>query len=80
MTTSEEIVAAAKALPEETRLQIVDMLLESVYASNGEIDEAWARVILRRGREIERCPSGKGFRGREFARGRWRKPFRRARC
>ena len=54
MTTSEEIVAAAKALPEEVRLKIVDMLLESVYSSNEEIDEAWARVIVRRGREIER--------------------------
>lgn len=54
MTSSEEIVAAAKALPEEVRLQIVDMLLESVYATNEEIDESWARVILRRGLEIDR--------------------------
>ena len=53
MTTSEEIVVVVKALPEETRLQIIDMLLESVYSTDEEIDEAWARVILRRGREIE---------------------------
>ena len=53
MMSINEIVAAAKALPEDARLQIVDMILDSVYAKDEEIDEAWARVILRRGREIE---------------------------
>lgn len=48
MTTSEEIVAAAKALPEETRLHIVDLLLASVESTDREIDGAWAVDLARR--------------------------------
>lgn len=54
MTTSEEIVAAAKSLSEEQRLKIIDLLLDSVYATDKELDEEWARIIVRRGREIDR--------------------------
>jgi putative addiction module component (TIGR02574 family) len=53
MTTSEEIIAAAEALPEETRLHIVDSLLQSIHRPNPSVDEAWAQVIERRVREIE---------------------------
>lgn len=66
MTTSEEIIAAAEALPEEVRLHIVDSLLNSVYSAGKDIDEAWARVIVQRGREIDRgevelIPAGEVF-------------------
>lgn len=54
MTKSEEIVAAVEALPEAQRLEIIDKLLDLLYAENTEIDEEWARVIVQRGREIDR--------------------------
>ena len=54
MTTSEEIIAAAEALPEEARLKIVDSLLQSINPPDPAVDEAWAQVVKRRVDEIER--------------------------
>lgn len=54
MTTTEDILAAAKSLPEAERLKLIDQLLDSVYAEDSEIDEEWTQLIVRRGREIDR--------------------------
>jgi putative addiction module component (TIGR02574 family) len=53
MTTSDEIVAAAKSLTEEERLHIVELLLQSVYSMDAEVSTAWEEELARRIHAIE---------------------------
>jgi putative addiction module component (TIGR02574 family) len=54
MSTFEEILSAALALPPGSRAMLADHLLESLDAPNQkEIDAAWAEEVERRIREID---------------------------
>ncbi len=55
--TTEQIAAAALALPEEDRLELADRLLESLDGPpDDDIERAWADEIARR---LEKVRSGK---------------------
>jgi putative addiction module component (TIGR02574 family) len=54
MSTFEEILSAALALPPEMRAMLADRLLESLDGfSQKEIDAAWAEEVERRIRETD---------------------------
>lgn len=57
MTTTEEIIAAARHLTEEKQLRIVDALLASIYATDTEDDAIIERELSRRVDAIERGES-----------------------
>ena len=57
IVTTEQIAAAALALPEEDRLELADRLLESLDGPpDDDVDRAWADEIARR---LEEVRSGK---------------------
>ncbi|HEY7119000.1 MAG TPA: addiction module protein [Tepidisphaeraceae bacterium] len=53
MTTTQEILAAAMALPREARAQLAEQLLDSLDLQRAEIDAAWETEIEARISEIE---------------------------
>jgi putative addiction module component (TIGR02574 family) len=54
MSTYEEIISAALALPPSARAMLVEHLMESLEADDQErIDAAWAEEGKRRNQEIE---------------------------
>lgn len=54
MSTFEELLRAALALPPSTRAMLADHLLESLNGANQkQIDAAWAKEVERRIREID---------------------------
>lgn len=54
MSTYEEIINAALALPPDTRAMLAEHLLESLDADDQKrIDELWAEEAERRDKEIE---------------------------
>jgi putative addiction module component (TIGR02574 family) len=54
MSTYEEIISAALALPPDTRAMLAEHLLESLDAEDQKrIDELWAVEAERRDKEIE---------------------------
>ena len=54
MSTYEEIISAALALPPDTRAMLAEHLLESLDAEDQKrIDELWAMEAERRDKEIE---------------------------
>jgi putative addiction module component (TIGR02574 family) len=68
MMNAEQLITEACSLPLEQRAQVVERLLQSLSASNAEIDRAWLSLAQRRHDELS---SGKvaGIPGNEvFAR------------
>ena len=57
MIKTEDIISGAVSLPIETRLLLVNKLLESLNPSNKEIDELWAKEAEERIADIR---TGKG--------------------
>lgn len=54
MTTTQEILNAAKALPEEERLLLAHSLFDSIHEMEEDVEQAWIEEIRRRCGEIDR--------------------------
>lgn len=54
MTTSQEILEAANALPEEERLILAHSLFDSIHEMDEDVAQAWVQEIRRRCGEIDR--------------------------
>lgn len=52
MMNTEQLIAEACSLPLEQRAQVVERLLQSLSASNPEIDRAWLDLARRRQEEM----------------------------
>jgi putative addiction module component (TIGR02574 family) len=54
MTTAQEILEAASALPEEERLLLAHSLFDSIHEMDADVEQAWIQEIRRRCGEIDR--------------------------
>ena len=52
---TEQLITEACSLPVEQRAQVVERLLQSLSASNAEIDQAWLSLAQRRQDELTSC-------------------------
>lgn len=52
MMNAEQLITEACSLPLEQRAQVVERLLQSLSASNAEIDRAWLSLAQRRHGEL----------------------------
>lgn len=54
MTTAQEILEAANALPEDGRLLLAHSLFDSIHEMEEDVEQAWVEEIRRRCGEIDR--------------------------
>ena len=54
MTTSQEILKAANALPDEERLILAHSLFDSIHEMDVGVEQAWVQEVRRRCGEIDR--------------------------
>lgn len=54
MTTAQEILEAANALPEEERLLLAHRLFDSIHDMDEDVEQAWVQEVRRRCGEIDR--------------------------
>lgn len=54
MTTAEEILVAANALPEDERLLLAHSLFDSIHEMEDDVGRAWLEEIRQRCSEIDR--------------------------
>lgn len=54
MTTAQEILKAANALPDEERLFLAHSLFDSIHEMDADVEQAWVQEVRRRCGEIDR--------------------------